>query len=201
MRDRGWGRVIQNASAVATTPRNWENDYAVAKAGIVNLTVGLSKTLAGSGVTANTISPGLILTAAQTSGETPWLRTFARSQGWDDRLPIEELEAMWARTRNIPAGHAGRVEDIASMVALLASPLGGFVNGANIRYRRGSEPGHQLTSPITRWPGPAGVRRSGPGASGRRPAEAPAPVPGGRTAPDHGRRRTLPRRGPDGPTP
>ncbi len=109
----------------------------VAKAGIVNLTVGLSKTLAGSGVTANTISPGLILTAAQTSGETPWLRTFARSQDWDDSLPIEELEAMWARTRNIPAGHAGRVEDIASMVALLASPLGGFVNGANIRIDGG----------------------------------------------------------------
>jgi 3-oxoacyl-[acyl-carrier protein] reductase len=137
MRERGWGRVIQNASAVATTPRNWENDYAVAKAGIVNLTVGLSKTLAGSGVTVNTISPGLILTAAQTSGETPWLRTFARSQGWDYSLPIEELEAMWARTRSIPAGHAGRVEDIAAMVALLASPLGGFVNGANIRIDGG----------------------------------------------------------------
>jgi 3-oxoacyl-[acyl-carrier protein] reductase len=137
MRERRWGRVIQNASAVATTPRNWENDYAVAKAAVVNLTVGLSKTLAGSGVTANTVSPGLILTAAQTSGDTPWLRTFARSQGWDDRLPIEELEAMWAKTRHIPAGHAGRVEDIASMVALLSSPLGGFVNGANIRIDGG----------------------------------------------------------------
>ncbi|HEY2302695.1 MAG TPA: SDR family NAD(P)-dependent oxidoreductase [Acidimicrobiales bacterium] len=134
---RGWGRVIQNASAVATTPRNWENDYAVAKAAVVNLSVGLSKALARSGVTVNTVSPGLILTSAQTTGETPWLRTFARSQGWDDSLPIEELEAMWAASRGIPAGHAGRVEDIAAMVALLASPLGGFVNGANIRVDGG----------------------------------------------------------------
>jgi 3-oxoacyl-[acyl-carrier protein] reductase len=137
MRARGWGRVIQNASAVATTPRNWENDYAVAKAAVVNLSVGLSKALAGSGVTVNTISPGLILTTAQTEGDTPWLRTFARSQGWDDSLPIEDLEALWAATRSIPAGHAGRVQDIAAMVALLASPLGGFVNGANIRIDGG----------------------------------------------------------------
>jgi 3-oxoacyl-[acyl-carrier protein] reductase len=137
MKERGWGRVIQNASAVATTPRNWENDYAAAKAAVVNLTVGLSKSLAGTGITVNTISPGLILTPKQVVGDTPWLRTFARSQGWDDSLPIEELDRMWAAARGIPAGRAGRVENIAAMVALLASPLGGFVNGANIRIDGG----------------------------------------------------------------
>jgi NAD(P)-dependent dehydrogenase (short-subunit alcohol dehydrogenase family) len=137
MVERQWGRVIQNASAVASMPRNWENDYAAAKAAVVNLTVGLSKAVAGSGVTANTISPGLILTDKQLTGETPWLRTFARSQGWDDTQPIPELERMWAAARGIPAGRAGRVENIASMVALLASPLGGFVNGANLRVDGG----------------------------------------------------------------
>jgi NAD(P)-dependent dehydrogenase (short-subunit alcohol dehydrogenase family) len=137
MKQRGWGRVIQNASAVATMPRNWENDYAAAKAAVVNLTVGLSKALSGTGITVNTISPGLILTPKQVFGETPWLRTFARSQGWDDTLPIEDLDRMWAAARGIPAGRAGRVENIAAMVALLASPLGGFVNGANIRIDGG----------------------------------------------------------------
>jgi NAD(P)-dependent dehydrogenase (short-subunit alcohol dehydrogenase family) len=44
---------------------------------------------------------------------------------------------MWAAARGIPAGRAGRVENIAAMVALLASPLGGFVNGANIRIDGG----------------------------------------------------------------
>src|SRR5579859_1557002 len=137
MKERGWGRVIQNASAVASMPRNWENDYAAAKAAVVNLSVGLSKALSGSGVTANTISPGLILTRKQLEGETPWLRTFAKSQGWDTDLPIEELDRMWAAARGIPAGHAGRVENIAAMVALLASTIGGFVNGANIRIDGG----------------------------------------------------------------
>jgi NAD(P)-dependent dehydrogenase (short-subunit alcohol dehydrogenase family) len=137
MVERRWGRVVQNASAVASMPRNWENDYAAAKAAVVNLTVGLSKALSGSGVTANTVSPGLILTDKQLSGPTPWLRTFAGAQGWDASLPIAELESMWAAARGIPAGHAGRVENIASMVALLASPLGAFVNGANIRVDGG----------------------------------------------------------------
>lgn len=137
MKERGWGRVVQNASAVASTPRNWENDYAAAKAAVVNLTVGLSKALANTGVTANTVSPGLILTDGQLTGSRPWLRVFAESQGWDTRLPLSELERLWAQSRNIPTGRAGRVENIAAVVAILCSPLGGFVNGANIRIDGG----------------------------------------------------------------
>src|SRR3546814_12876403 len=62
MKESVWGRVIQVASASALTPSTLPQPFASAKAALINLTVGLSKALAGSGVTVNTISPGLILT-------------------------------------------------------------------------------------------------------------------------------------------
>jgi 3-oxoacyl-[acyl-carrier protein] reductase len=57
--------------------------------------------------------------------------------GWDDTLPLEELDRMWAASRNFPSGRAGRVENIGAVVCLLASPLGVFINGANIRVDGG----------------------------------------------------------------
>lgn len=63
MRDRGFGRVIQLASGEATQPFAFMPDNAAAKASLVNLTVSLAQELAGSGVTANTVSPGIVVTA------------------------------------------------------------------------------------------------------------------------------------------
>jgi NAD(P)-dependent dehydrogenase (short-subunit alcohol dehydrogenase family) len=51
----------------------------------------------------------------------------------------EDVE--WEFVRNIvpnPSGRIGRVHDIATMVVYLASPLAGFVNGANIRVDGGA---------------------------------------------------------------
>ena len=62
MKARGWGRIIQNASASAMSPSDTVSDYAAAKAAVVNLTVGLAKALALTGITVNTVSPGLTLT-------------------------------------------------------------------------------------------------------------------------------------------
>ena len=137
MKERGWGRIIQNASGIATTPREMENDYAAAKAAVVNLTVGLAKALAGTGITVNTVSPGLILTDKVRTSPNTFLQAFARAQGWDPTLPNEELERRWAKARGLPTSRAGRADDIAAMVALLASPRGGYVNGANIRIDGG----------------------------------------------------------------
>jgi 3-oxoacyl-[acyl-carrier protein] reductase len=60
MRQAGWGRVINVATGMATTPQAVMADYAAAKAAMVNSTVSLAKALAGTGVTANTVSPGVI---------------------------------------------------------------------------------------------------------------------------------------------
>jgi NAD(P)-dependent dehydrogenase (short-subunit alcohol dehydrogenase family) len=143
MIERGWGRIIQTGSVTATVPVGTMNDYAAAKAAIVNLSVGLSKALAYTGVTANTVSPGLILTPQtldEHSHKKPWVKAYARSRGWDETLPTEELEQRWAREWNVPAGRGGRVAHITSIIGLLASPAGAFVTGANIRVDGGQNP-------------------------------------------------------------
>jgi NAD(P)-dependent dehydrogenase (short-subunit alcohol dehydrogenase family) len=134
MVERGWGRLIQNASAAATSPGPMLNDYAAAKAAILNLTNGLAKALAGTGVTASTVSPGLTMTPS-VLGE--YITSYARDQGWDTDLPLDDLERLWARHRGLSTVGGGRVEHIASAVVWLASPLGGYVNGANIRVDGG----------------------------------------------------------------
>jgi len=52
------GRIINIGTGMATTPQLVMADYAAAKAALVNASVSLAKSLAGTGITVNTISPG-----------------------------------------------------------------------------------------------------------------------------------------------
>jgi NAD(P)-dependent dehydrogenase (short-subunit alcohol dehydrogenase family) len=137
MRERGWGRVIQIASATAMQPTATGSDYAASKAATVNLSVSVARTLAGTLVTSNTISPGVIATKAVRG----WLDHLAGEKGWA-ALGEEERERRLAREIfGIDVSRIGRPEDIAHAVLMLASPLGDFINGANIRV----DGGHVLT--------------------------------------------------------
>jgi 3-oxoacyl-[acyl-carrier protein] reductase len=140
MKERGWGRIIQNSSTVGSTPRDSLNEYSCAKAALLNLTVGLAKVLAGTGITVNTVTPGMILTPRELAAEVTFLHRYAWSKGWDYTRPLEELDRMWAADRGVSCGHSGRVEHVAAVVALIASPLGAFINGANIRVDGGESP-------------------------------------------------------------
>ena len=135
MRERGWGRVIQLASSSATQPNPTLPDYQAAKAAVVNLTVSLSKALGGTGITVNTVTPGTILTP----GLEKYFRGIAQARGWGTDLEEIEKRAVAELYPN-PSGRVGRIRDVATLVTFVASPLAGFINGANLRVDGGRIP-------------------------------------------------------------
>jgi 3-oxoacyl-[acyl-carrier protein] reductase len=133
MRERGWGRVIQISSGEATNPFPTMPDYAATKAALVNLTVSLAKDLDRTGVTANTISPGLIVTP----GVETFFREVAAERGWGEDWTDIEARVLREVLDN-PTGRLGRPDDVAIVAAFLSSPRAGYVNGANYRVDGGS---------------------------------------------------------------
>lgn len=132
MKSRGWGRFIQIASSAALQPGAIGPDYSAAKVAVMNLSVSLSKDLANTGITANTICPGPIMTDGF---ERLW-RIVARERGWGDEWAEIERKLVVEALPN-PTGRVGRVEEVSGLIALVASPLGGFINGADLRVDGG----------------------------------------------------------------
>ena len=133
MRDGGFGRIVQISSAVGVQPNTQGPDYSAAKAAINNMSVNLAQALTGTGITVNTVSPGVILTPAMLE----WGHSIAGPSGWGEPDDAE-LERRIALDRHrLPVGRIGRAEDVAMVVCLLASPRSGFITGANFRVDGG----------------------------------------------------------------
>ena len=135
MRTRGWGRVIQISSFLGMTPSGETPDYGVAKTAMVGLSMTASRALAGTGVTVNTVSPGMIYTRSVAG----WFRAIGAREGWgDDRVRSEA----WVLDNVVrqSVSRIGRVEDIANIVTYLASPLADFINGAHFKIDGGASP-------------------------------------------------------------
>jgi 3-oxoacyl-[acyl-carrier protein] reductase len=136
MKQRGWGRVISLASVVATMPFSGGPAYAATKSANANLAVSLAKELAGTGITSNAVSPGMIVTP----GVEEMLRKMAPELDLSpDDLPALEQYALKNMVPN-PSARLGRPEDIAAAVTFLASPLAGYINGMNLRVDGGTVP-------------------------------------------------------------
>ena len=134
MKTRGWGRIVNNGSAEAMQPPAQMPDYAATKAALNNLTVSLAKHLAGTGITANTISPGIVATPALKA----FFASAAREQGWadpDDWSAVERhVVAEWADNT---VGRLATVDEVAAFFAYVASPLAAFINGSILRIDGG----------------------------------------------------------------
>ncbi|MGW0162620.1 SDR family NAD(P)-dependent oxidoreductase [Mycobacterium sp. NPDC003323] len=132
MRRRGWGRVIQIGGGLALQPAALQPHYNATLAARHNLTVSLARELAGTGVTANIVAPGAILTDPVRDLTTSVADQHGWGPGWED---IERsASAQWFPN---DIGRFGRPAEIAAAVTFLASEHAGYTSGADIRVDGG----------------------------------------------------------------
>lgn len=135
MKERGWGRVIQISSRNAISPHALFPTYGAAKSAMNNLTLSLSKDLAGTGVTSNGIMPGLIYTPTLDG----WFKTMAKRHAGIDDPEVGKAFVL----KNIihqTVDRLGQPMDIAAAVCFIASPLSDFMTGTTFRVDGGSTP-------------------------------------------------------------
>ncbi|MFZ5706864.1 MAG: SDR family NAD(P)-dependent oxidoreductase [Pseudomonadota bacterium] len=132
MREAGWGRLIQLSSESADFPMAIIPDYQAAKLAIRSLTRSLAMALARTGITSNSISPGL----THSTGPDRWLKEMAKANGWADDWESITAQVQDGMISNF-AGRIGEPADIAHVVAFLADPRAGFVNGIDIAANGG----------------------------------------------------------------
>jgi 3-oxoacyl-[acyl-carrier protein] reductase len=119
MRKAKWGRIVSVSSKAAFRPGKRRATYAASKAAIVGFTKSLALDLAPFGITVNAVCPGPIRTSRAIS-------TNRREYGDDLERGFRE------RSKEIPLGRFGEPDEIASMIAYLASDDAGFVTGQAI---------------------------------------------------------------------
>lgn len=117
MVERGWGRIINISSVNGQKGAFGQTNYSAAKAGMHGFSKALALEVARKGVTVNTISPGYIGTKMVTA------------------IPQEVLDSKIIP--QIPMARLGKPEEVAGLVAYLASDEAAFVTGANIAINGG----------------------------------------------------------------
>jgi len=117
MMERKWGRIINVSSVNGQKGAFGQTNYSAAKAGMHGFTKALALEVAKRGVTVNTISPGYIGTRMVTA------------------IPQEILDSKILP--QIPVSRLGKPEEIAGLVAYLASEEAAFLTGANISINGG----------------------------------------------------------------
>ena len=134
MVERKWGRVVMLGSFLGPMPGPPVANYGTTKAANIAQAVSLAKELGGTGVTANTVSPGPIRTPGMEAGA----REMMTSQGQE--YDFNTFEQFYVQQTRLPVGRIGSPTDIANMVAFLSSPLADFITGANFRVDGGMMP-------------------------------------------------------------
>ena len=110
------GRIINIASVVGASGNAGQTNYAATKAGMVGFTKSLAQEVGSRGITVNAVAPGFI--------DTDMTR----------ELPDAQREALLG---SIPLARLGQPEEIADVVAFLASDAAAYVTGETIHVNGG----------------------------------------------------------------
>ena len=116
MVDRGWGRIINISSVNAIKGQFGQTNYSAAKAGMAGFAKALAQEVVKKGVTVNTVSPGYVET---------------------DMVLAIRKEIREQIIASIPMGRLAKPDEIAAVVAFLASEEAGYITGANISVNGG----------------------------------------------------------------
>jgi 3-oxoacyl-[acyl-carrier protein] reductase len=108
---RRWGRIINIASVVGIIGNKGQANYAASKAGLIGLTKSVARELGSRNVLVNAVAPGFIDTD-MTAAMTPEARTALSGQ--------------------IPLGRLGAPQDVAGVVAFLASEHAAYITGQTL---------------------------------------------------------------------
>jgi 3-oxoacyl-[acyl-carrier protein] reductase len=109
-----WGRVISISSIAGVIGNRGQANYAAAKAGLHGASKSLAFEVASRGVTVNVVAPGII--------QTPMTAHV---------FSAEQIAAL------VPMKRAGSAEEVAELVAFLASPAAGYISGQVISINGG----------------------------------------------------------------
>jgi 3-oxoacyl-[acyl-carrier protein] reductase len=109
-----WGRIVAISSISGLLGNRGQANYAAAKAGLIGAVKSVSLEYASRGVTANVVAPGIIESPAVAAA-----------------LPRERIAEL------VPARRAGRPEEVAELVAFLASERAGYISGQTIAVSGG----------------------------------------------------------------
>ncbi|SDU94093.1 3-oxoacyl-[acyl-carrier protein] reductase [Microlunatus sagamiharensis] len=128
MRERGWGRVVSIMSSGVREPIDTLAYSNAGRAALAAWMKTLSRTIAGDGVTVNGVLPGRIA--------TPRVASLDEAAAKRTGKPVEDVSRDSAAS--IPAGRYGRPEELAAVVAFLASDAASYVTGTTIACDGGS---------------------------------------------------------------